>query len=820
MRASDEFKGLRHRQSRMTTASSARFIALVLGFLLLAMPFAAVSADTVIRADPIDLLPAGDFSDDSEWTLTTKSGYTENPADYTVAMIADGHLSFTHTRPQNSVYTTVWSEYSSTESNASIGEPDGGYTWSKGPNITVSDFDLSAVSDNTLLNVSLTLSFKIPDSLQQDSVRIIVINGGQHLLVKEYSHTFGEVDYMSGNSLQLSLDNEATWDWATLSALQVTVDYVSVGEFDDTEVDVDAIGLKVRHTESWFSFETAKAEHSVIVEDSPIINLDLNQGSHSSEITIAPCGLDAGSGSTPGTWTSAAISLPYNQSWGRFHQTNDGNVTWKLETSDDLTTWIDAGSLVEETLLPDSPHLRFVATVWDRCLTSVWVDINDPTVTVTGTISGSVDGLIPSLSTVRVAMNGALLGEVPVSPGPFAISAPIGVVLPIDGGDIDIGVSVRYQWSSAGEPESTVVVVDQIVMTGGYVIDWDLDPICEVPGSMAFTEDGGGVLHPFLSTCSDDITGNSDLVVLASSSNPAVLSAEMDGSAIRLQPMPDASGTAEVTIIVTDGQANSWTDTFSISISPVDDSPIFDPLPVDVTVEVGQTLSLALSYSDVDTADHALMLSTDRSWATFASGQLLLSPVDVGEQTVTVTISDGVSSVSHTVRVDATADADLFVESVTIRDTSLVDDVIEDGDIAEIEVFVRNIGRATAQPVNIRCEVDGELVGSTDIAVVPPGALASGICDWVVTTGGAKNVTISVEIDRQGDIDETSEENNIWVGELHVASGALDTSEGEQEQSPSNGGFSRLVMWGLLLVVIVAGIVLLQLAPGRIRRVQ
>jgi len=820
MRAPDEFKGLRHRHCLMSNGSKGRIPAVTLGILLLVMPLAAVSGDTVIRAEGVNLLSAGDFSDASEWTLTTKSAYTDYPADYTMAMIADGHLSFTHSRPQNSVDTTVWSAFSSSESNASLGSPDGGYTWSKGPNITVSDFDLSGISGNTLLNVSLVVSFRIPDSLQQDTVRIIVINGGQHILVREYSHTFGLVDHMSGNSLQLSLDDNAAWDWSALSALQVTVDYVSVGEFDDTEVDVDAIGLKVRHTESWFSFETAKAEHSVIVEDSPIINLDLNQGSHSSEITIAPCGLDVGSSSTPGTWTSSPISLPYNQSWGRFHQTIDGNVTWKVETSEDLDTWINVGAHVEESLLPiNSAYLRFVATVWDGCLNSAWVDINDPTVTVTGLISGSVDDLIENLSTVRVAMNGMLLGEVPVSAGPFSITAPVGYILPEDGGDINIGVSARFQWSSAGAPETVVVVVDQIVMTGGFLVEWDYDPFCEIPSAMTFTEDGGGVFLPFLSTCSDE-TDNGDLILSAFSSDNSVLTAEIVDSVIRLQPMPEAYGVADITLIVTDVSGNIWTDSFPISVSPVDDSPVFDPMPIDVAVEVGQTLSIPLSYSDIDTADHALMISTDRSWATIASGQLLLTPVVVGEQTVTVTISDGQSSISHTVRVDATADADLRVETVSIRDTSLLDNTIQDGDLVEIEVFVRNSGRATAQPVNVRCSVNEDLISSVNIAVIEPGGIASVICDWLVTTGGEQDVIITVEIDKQGDIDETSEDNNLWIGELFVSEADSAPANGEQEQSPDSGGLIPIVMWGVLIAVIIAGIVLLQLAPGRIRKVQ
>ena len=165
-----------------------------------------VSADTVIRADDIELLPAGDFSDPQEWTLSTNKAYSEDVAEYTVAMIADDRISFTHPRSDNHDDFISWADFSPTGDNLSLGAPDcptpgtipvcdangdgvsdGGYSWSKGPTIETQSFDLTEGGTNAIVNVSLVVSFRIPETLQTDSVDIVVQSNGQSHLIKTYA---------------------------------------------------------------------------------------------------------------------------------------------------------------------------------------------------------------------------------------------------------------------------------------------------------------------------------------------------------------------------------------------------------------------------------------------------------------------------------------------------------------------------------------------------------------------------------------------------------------------------------------------------------
>ena len=71
----------------------------------------------------------------------------------TIGMIADGELSFTHNRPDNFQTYTAWATYSPTDSNFSLGNPDGSYTWSTGPDISLTGYSFSGLESRVLANV-------------------------------------------------------------------------------------------------------------------------------------------------------------------------------------------------------------------------------------------------------------------------------------------------------------------------------------------------------------------------------------------------------------------------------------------------------------------------------------------------------------------------------------------------------------------------------------------------------------------------------------------------------------------------------------------
>jgi len=208
----------------MRTRSGVVLVILLVVSLSPLVPFAA--ADTVIGAEGAELLEAGDFSDSDQWQISSTAGFSSDAADYSLGMVADGELSFTHDRPDNFQYSTSWASNSITNSNATLGEPDSYYTWSKGPNITMTGYDFSGLHGMLVANVSLVLHFSVPDVLNQDSVRVILQNHGSDKLVVTYARTFGPI-YRMTNPVILSLDGLALADWSSLENTQFTIDYVS-----------------------------------------------------------------------------------------------------------------------------------------------------------------------------------------------------------------------------------------------------------------------------------------------------------------------------------------------------------------------------------------------------------------------------------------------------------------------------------------------------------------------------------------------------------------------------------------------------------------
>ena len=137
-------------------------------------------------------------------------------------------------------------------------------------------------------------------------------------------------------------------------------------------------------------------------------------------------------------------------------------------------------------------------------VSGVTVDINNPTLTIQGQILGEIHSMVNAFSKLRIAMNGEEIAAINISEGGFNHSVPVGHLLSADGGQIEVGLSARFHWSSTGESETIVVQVEEMNVVGGYLIEWDRDPQCEAQSDQYFDEDGGGRLLEFLYTCTDD----------------------------------------------------------------------------------------------------------------------------------------------------------------------------------------------------------------------------------------------------------------------------------------------------------------------------
>jgi len=103
-----------------------------------------------------------------------------------------------------------------------------------------------------IANVSMVLHIEIPDALTSDEIRITIAANGPERLVRTIARTFNGV-YRMDNPMVVSMDGLQAWTWSDLGNSSVTVDYVSNGAPDDSEVRVDAVGIRVKYHQPWYS---------------------------------------------------------------------------------------------------------------------------------------------------------------------------------------------------------------------------------------------------------------------------------------------------------------------------------------------------------------------------------------------------------------------------------------------------------------------------------------------------------------------------------------------------------------------------------------
>ena len=769
-----------------------------------------IQADTVIASESIELVSVGDFEDPNQWEISSTSGFSSNPADYTLGMVADNELSFTHERPNNFQTQTAWASNSPTSSNYSLGEPDTYYSWSKGPEITVGGFDYIGLYDKEIENVSLLLYFEIPNALYQDTVRVILENTGSDKLVREFAHTSSGVFRMN-NPLVISLDDLVDWDWNKIVNSEFTIDYVSQGTNDDSEVRLDALGVRVKYHMPWYSFENIKANHQSNIENLPVIDFSPYDGNING-LMIDSCGLIP-DGSQESYWTFD-VDVPYDQELGRIHVYATGNYTIGVipDNLDGEYSPKQSGDKLDNPSMKQ--HVRI--DVQDGCIEAVRIDVNDPQLIVNGRITGSTVGL-SSASNIKFAIGEYIVETIPIDLGYFSFSVPIGHAFPLDNTETSIGIASRFQWSSDGNAETTITHIDSMAISGGFDLEYDYSPNCQNIANLQMIEDEGGFLVSL--PCQDDMTERENLVVIATSSNESLISAssiyssEQNLNFIQLQTISDASGECKITVSVFDdsgSQDNLWTGIFTVTVSPVLDKPIIDDLPIIVYMDLGDTLVIPMNIYDSDSSDFEI--STSKSWATIdEDNNLILKPVDSGLHTINIVVNDSSSEVSENLIVDVSAKSDLLVESISVRKNGAEISNAKDGDIVEIFAYIRNEGRGIANEIDVRCYVNEVLIDTKKIDILQPGSLISAVCDTSLSGNDQENI-IRIIVDSTLSIEESNEENNQEEIVIFISSpntGISDDSENINKEP---------IIMALSVAVILVAIAVLQLSPSRIRK--
>ena len=798
------------------------FLCMMFFGVLLVPTLNPVSARSVHETAAYDLFPQGNLVDASDWAVSTSTSFTSQPATYTDAMIADQRITMVHQRPQNLDSMEYWGTTTPTESDNVVGSPDGLFAWSTGPVMSVDGFDFSDSTQYVITSVDVLVAFKITDTLSIDSVRLSMDWSNGTDIMRTWSNTNGAVDHINNSAYRLSISSVDDWSWSMLSSIGLTMDYVSVGQTDDARLELDAIGIEVTMETAWYGGEVAQAVSTASGHEMPIQEIDMSQGEYNG-MSLSVCGLESTDSSTIGSWTSAALQRPAEQYFGRIHfdvneTGTEGNVSLHYATSEDGQSFSAFG--VQDTdALPLAEYLKVRVLTDTSCITSVRVDINDPTLSLAGRIYGDGSGIDGNLSRWTISVDGTTVANLPVSVGEFNLQIPIGAYMTPGQTELSIMIKSWFTWDSDGSASTTALEVNSIEISGGYDIFYDEDPVCQLIGDQQLSEDGGGIFVPLLTRCTDDRTDSTLLNVEFENSQPDLVNVSLDQGEVRVSLLPEQSGSAQILMTVSDEAGNSYVESFNIIVDSIDDTPVLNEFPSLVRVEHAVATTLPFTWSDVDTIPADLTISSNKTWVEvdLINSSLLITAPTPGYTSVELTLCDETTCVDRVLDLDVRSLPDLRIESVVVgqgsADGTFVElSEVELGSYVTTRVYVANDGFVNAEMVTIRCTVNGMVGDIATITTLEPGAMSIALCEFQAPFEG-QLLRIEAIVDGGEIIDEGDETNNEGSMNLVLIEPAVTNDVSSDE------GLSTTTIWIisiLVLAAIIGGFIFF--APAKIRK--
>jgi hypothetical protein len=140
-----------------------------------------------------------------------------------------------------------------------------------------------------------------------------------------------------------------------------------------------------------------------------------------------------------------------------------------------------------------------------------------------------------------------------------------------------------------------------------------------------------------------------DALTYSVDASPAHGTVSLTGATVTYVPAADYNGADSFTYTANDGQVSSAPATVSIVVSPVNDAPVFGVMTGDVVVREDGSLDLAFPASDVDGDVLTWSIVSSAPWIGIDADNGMVSGDPAGHagmHTFTVTVSDGIESVS------------------------------------------------------------------------------------------------------------------------------------------------------------------------------
>ncbi len=159
--------------------------------------------------------------------------------------------------------------------------------------------------------------------------------------------------------------------------------------------------------------------------------------------------------------------------------------------------------------------------------------------------------------------------------------------------------------------------------------------------NVAISEDTS--VGPLAVTLYDADDAENSLVLSAASSNPSLLpngninlAGSGAGRTVAMTPAPNQSGSAVITLTVSDGKLTG-TDTFTLVVNPVNDPPTLSDISAQTLTSGTPSSTLELLLGDMETAAAALTITGESSNSTLIPGSNIVFSGSGADRTVTLT---------------------------------------------------------------------------------------------------------------------------------------------------------------------------------------
>jgi concanavalin A-like lectin/glucanase superfamily protein/type IX secretion system substrate protein/Big-like domain-containing protein len=178
------------------------------------------------------------------------------------------------------------------------------------------------------------------------------------------------------------------------------------------------------------------------------------------------------------------------------------------------------------------------------------------------------------------------------------------------------------------------------------------EPVLTLSGDQSVDEDN--ILGLSVVFTDTEVFDTHTITVVSDEANVSVenLSGNVSGSTYDLVPVADWNGTAQITVTVTDDGPGTLSDseTFTLTVNPVNDAPVLSAIGNQLTDEDIALTGLAVVFSDLESFDtHTITVVSDEAGVTVEniSGDTTNSTFDLmpaadwnGTATITVSVTD------------------------------------------------------------------------------------------------------------------------------------------------------------------------------------